>query len=84
MTISASPCPDCEIRAGTILSFDEWEKMGKPGDGRTICRSSCLCKLIPVSVSEDLFPDVKTFTWDKESGVLSTASEMRTMKRGQK
>lgn len=77
ITISASPCPDCEIRAGVVLTFDEWNDQGLPGDGRTICRSSCMCKLIPVSVADELFPEVKTFEWDKTSGVLTTKSEMR-------
>lgn len=78
ITISTKPCPDCQIRAGVILSYDEWKDRGFPGDGRTICRSSCMCKLMPVSVADDLFPDVKTFNWNKESGVLTTAGEMRT------
>lgn len=77
ITISASPCPDCEIRAGVVMTFDEWNDHGLPGDGRTICRASCMCKLIPVSVADELFPEVKTFSWDKTSGVLTTAGEMR-------
>ena len=78
ITMSTKPCPDCQIRAGVIMSYDEWKARGLPGDGRTICRSSCMCKLMPVSVADDLFPDVKTFNWNKESGVLTTANEMRT------
>lgn len=77
ITISVNPCPDCEIRAGVILPFPEWQDQGLPGDGHTICRSSCMCKLLPYSVSEELFPEVKTFKWDKESGVLTTPSEMK-------
>jgi hypothetical protein len=77
ITISAKPCPDCEIRAGVVLTYDEWNDQGLPGDGRTICRSSCMCKLMPVSVADELFPDVKTFEWDKKSGVLTTKGEMR-------
>jgi hypothetical protein len=57
--------------------MDEWMDQGLPGDGRTICRSSCMCKLIPMSVADELFPEVKTFNWNKESGVLTTRSEMR-------
>ena len=78
ITVSTKPCPDCRIRAGVVLSYDEWKIKGLPGDGRTICGSYCMCKLLPVSVADDLFPNVKTFQWNKESGVLTTASEMRT------
>lgn len=78
ITVSTGPCPDCRIRAGVVLSLEDWQKRGLPGDGRTICRSSCMCKLMPVSVADDLFPEVKTFKWDKESGVLTTFREMRT------
>lgn len=83
ITISTNPCPDCEIRAGTIMSFDQWNDIGLPGDGRTICRSYCMCKLMPVTVAEEMFPEAKTFEWDKESGVLTTRGEMQTIKRGQ-
>ncbi len=84
ITISTSPCPDCEIRAGTVMSFDKWQEIGLPGDGRTICRASCMCKLMPVTVADELFPDIKTFEWDRESGVLTTMGEMRTIGGGQK
>lgn len=78
ITISTGPCPDCRIRAGVILPFYRWEKKGLPGSGATICRDSCMCKLYPVTVAEDLFPEVKTFQWNKESGVLTTFGDMRT------
>lgn len=81
IAISGSPCPDCRIRAGKILSFAEWARVGTPGSGSTICRSSCMCKLIPVSIAEDLFPKVKSFKWDKESGVLTTFNDMKTLKK---
>jgi len=77
ITVSVNPCPDCEIRAGVVLTMEEWMDQGLPGDGRTICRSSCMCKLVPVSVAEELFPEVKTYNWNKESGVLTTTGEMR-------
>lgn len=77
VTISAGPCPDCRIRAGVVMTFDAWQRKGLPGSGRTICRSSCMCKLLPLPISEELFPETKTFTWDKESGVLTTFQEMK-------
>lgn len=78
ITISTKPCPDCQIRAGVVMTYDEWNDRGLPGEGRTICKTSCMCKLMPVSVADELFPEVKTYNWNKKSGVLTTASEMRT------
>lgn len=83
IAISANPCPDCQIRAGAILSYKQWENQGLPGDGETICRESCMCKLLPVSVSDELFPDVKQFKWDKESGVLTGNQSMKLFKKAE-
>ena len=80
ISISARPCPDCSARAGVTLSWQEWQVKGTPGSGRTICGASCKCQLMPVSVAEDMFPDVKTFKWDKEKLVLTTFGEARTFK----
>lgn len=80
ITISVNPCPDCQIRAGVTLPLEEWKEQGLPGEGRTVCRTSCMCKLIPENIAEDLFPDVKTFEWNKNDGVLTTRGEMKTFK----
>lgn len=80
ISISGKPCPDCEARAGRVFSLPEWRKLGTPGSGRTICNVYCKCKLIPFSVSEDLFPTVKVFDWDTNKQVLTTASEARRLK----
>ena len=79
IAISIKPCPDCRIRAGRIRSLQQWEKLGTPGSGRTICGMGCLCDLYPLSVSEDLFPEAKSFTINKNTGVLVTASEKRSL-----
>jgi len=79
ITVSTTPCPDCQARAGVVLSWDAWIKMGLPGSGRTICMSSCKCQLVPYSVAEEQFPDSKQFTWDKEKLVLTTAGEARSL-----
>lgn len=83
ITVSSKPCPDCEIRAGVTLPMNEWKSLGLPGDGRTICRSSCMCKLLPVSIAEELFPDVKTFRWNKSSGVLTTNNEKAIFRKNE-
>jgi len=77
ITVSTSPCPDCQARAGVILSYEAWVQMGLPGTGRTVCDKSCRCQLMPESVAEEQFPDVKQFNWDKEKLVLTTAGEAR-------
>jgi hypothetical protein len=64
--ISSKPCPDCIARAGVILPYQTWVSNGTPGAGRTICGSSCKCQLVPVSVSDELFPDEKSYNWDKD------------------
>ena len=83
VTISTKPCPDCQARAGTILPLTKWEQIGLPGDGRTVCGQNCMCKLYPVSISDELFDEVKEFEWDKNSGVLLTAAEARELRKGQ-
>ena len=78
ITVSSTPCPDCQARAGVILPWDVWEERGTPGSGRTICGESCKCQLIPETLSEEMFPDAKSFTWDRDKLVLTTAREART------
>lgn len=79
IAVSTKPCPDCQARAGKIMSFAQWQKIGLPGDGRTICEHFCKCNLLPLSISEDMFPTVKTFTWNPKDQVLTTASEARSL-----
>ena len=80
VTVSGSPCPDCSLRAGVVLSWSQWQENGRPGDGRTICGFSCNCQLMPETIAEKMFPNIKEFKWDKEKAVLTTASELRTFK----
>jgi hypothetical protein len=80
ITVSSKPCPDCEARAGVVLTYPRWVEMGLPGAGRTVCTQYCLCKLIPFSIAEEQFPNVKVFDWDSKTTVLATASEERVLK----
>jgi hypothetical protein len=79
ITISGKPCPDCIERGGKVLPLDRWQDLGLPGDGRTICGSYCMCELIPVSISSEMFPDQKSFKYDLKETVLTTAKELRTL-----
>lgn len=78
VAISGKPCPDCTARAGVVLPLPMWKKKGVPGSGKTICRASCKCQLIPVSVAEDQLEDIREFKWDKEKTVLTTFRDART------
>jgi hypothetical protein len=80
IAISSKPCGDCSWRAGKVLTISRWEKMGLPGSGRTICGRFCRCKLMPLTIADERFPTVKTFTFDPDKLVLTTASEARTLK----
>jgi len=81
ITISKNPCPDCRARAGVILPFKQWTKMGLPGSGNTICNKYCLCKLYPHSIAEDKFPQVKEFTLSKDKLVLTPVGEFNLMNK---
>ena len=43
-------CPDCEIRIGEIRSWDEWESLGFPASGFSVCKEFCYCQLVPEEV----------------------------------
>ena len=43
-------CPDCEDRIGNIQSWDEWESLGLPASGFSVCKEFCYCQLIPASI----------------------------------
>jgi len=80
ITVSEKPCPDCELRAGKVMSYNRWLEMGIPGSGRTICGKFCRCNLIPYNISNELFPTVKVFDVDRKKLVLTTGSEERVLR----
>ena len=44
-------CPDCELRIGAVRSWDEWETIGLPASGFSVCKEFCYCQIIPSSIS---------------------------------
>ena len=44
-------CPDCEDRISQIRSWDEWEAIGLPASGFSVCKEFCYCQLIPAGIS---------------------------------
>jgi len=41
-------CPDCVARHGLVKTRTEWEVLGEPTWGGTVCGIHCRCKLVPV------------------------------------
>ena len=44
-------CVDCENRIGQVRTWDEWEAVGLPASGFSVCKEFCYCQLIPSSIS---------------------------------
>ena len=44
-------CADCESRIGEIRSWGEWESLGLPASGFSVCKEFCYCQLVPEGVS---------------------------------
>ena len=43
-------CVDCTPRIGQVRSWDEWEALGLPASGFSVCKEFCYCQLVPVDV----------------------------------
>ena len=43
-------CPDCEARIGEIRTWNEWEAIGLPASGFSVCKEFCYCQLIPAEI----------------------------------
>ena len=43
-------CVDCSSRIGEIRSWNEWEALGLPASGFSVCKEFCYCQLVPESV----------------------------------
>ena len=46
-------CVDCEARIGQIETWEEWEALGFPATGFSVCKESCYCQLIPEDIEID-------------------------------
>ena len=43
-------CVDCEDRIGEVRTWDEWEAVGLPASGFSVCKEFCYCQLIPSEI----------------------------------
>jgi len=46
-------CPDCESRIGQVAPYSEWESVGLPASGFSVCKEYCYCQLVPTEVKID-------------------------------
>ena len=44
-------CGDCTSRIGEIRSWEEWESLGLPASGFSVCKEFCYCQLVPEEIS---------------------------------
>ena len=44
-------CVDCEDRISLVRSWNEWEAVGLPASGFSVCKEFCYCQLIPSEIS---------------------------------
>ena len=52
-TMSGTTCPDCAARHGESMTMSDWESLGVPGSGGTVCGQYCQCDLLPDSIVEE-------------------------------
>ena len=46
-------CEDCEARIGQVETWEQWEALGFPATGFSLCKESCYCQLVPEEVEID-------------------------------
>ena len=43
-------CVDCQSRIGQVKTWEEWESLGFPASGFSVCKEFCYWQLVPESV----------------------------------
>ena len=43
-------CVDCTTRIGQVKSWAEWESLGFPSSGFSVCKEFCYCQLVPADI----------------------------------
>ena len=43
-------CGDCTARIGQVRSWEEWESLGFPASGFSVCKEFCYCQLVPEEI----------------------------------
>lgn len=52
VAVLVNTCPDCLELHGQMRTFQEWEEVGLPRTGHTICKENCKCILLPAKTTE--------------------------------
>ncbi|QDP48449.1 MAG: hypothetical protein Unbinned6747contig1000_7 [Prokaryotic dsDNA virus sp.] len=47
ITAGGNVCADCEPRHGDIATWEEWNTIGMPRSGFSVCKHNCQCQLVP-------------------------------------
>ncbi len=53
--IGKDTCPSCTARHGQVKTWAEWDAIGRPGFGTTVCTFHCRCTLIAVAQAQRLY-----------------------------
>lgn len=52
VAILVNTCPDCLDRHGQVQQHEDWEQLGLPRTGATVCGENCKCVLLPEEATE--------------------------------
>ena len=72
-------CPDCTPRHGVQMTKTQWQNIGMPGTGLTICGGACMCALEPVEYVQNNESLVKPLQYKKP--VIAQKSTIKTLNR---
>jgi hypothetical protein len=59
-------CPDCEDRVGQIRTWDEWQELGVPASGFSVCKENCYCQLVPAEIQMNDIIRIDDIDFDAE------------------
>lgn len=76
IAVLVNTCVDCFPRHGRTRSHEEWEQLGLPRSGFSVCRQRCQCKLIPQEIS-DSFEELRSPLNRARGNLLKVAREKR-------
>lgn len=51
VAVLVNTCPDCLDRHGLELFYSQWEEIGLPRTGTTVCKENCKCMLLPADTT---------------------------------
>lgn len=52
VSVGSGVCDSCHSLHGQVFALDQWESIGIPGSGATICGERCRCTLVPVDATD--------------------------------